>query len=106
MNNNCLYVLVETNRINLDNSKKILGIYDYDEGMNKITLLQTINLDKKYNLEGPFQVNKKKINLSNIPILPRPILPRPLMPIIRPPSYVEDPNDIFPNNIKDPFFKN
>ena len=54
-----LYVLVDKNLLDFDNAKKIIGIYDYEEGMNKITLLQAINLDKKYNLEGPFKVNKK-----------------------------------------------
>jgi len=87
--NNPLYVLVEEQKHYLK-IKKILGIYDYEKGIEQIKILQNINLEKIYTLEGPFmlQTNNHLI-YPNIPF----ITPKPHFPIIKSPNIFPDPFD-------------
>ena len=85
-----LYVLVQKNK-DLLGENKILGIFNLIEGQRKITELNILYSENKYELQGPFNVfidNKINIPLPNI-----------IYPNIKPFPGCPHP-DIFPDSPK------
>ena len=54
-----LYVLTKSSKITPLN-KQIVGIFNYVDGENKKLILNSLNNDFIYNLEGPFNVSDEK----------------------------------------------
>ena len=55
-----LYVLTKSSRITPLN-KEIIGIFNYNDGYSKKIMLESIQRDCIYLLEGPFNVNENQI---------------------------------------------
>ena len=79
-----LYVLTENDRNSLVKNKIILGIYTYESGMTQLKLKQQINIEKEFNLEGPFRVIGNSLLIVQPDIKPKiyPIFPKidPIFP--------------------------
>ena len=69
-----LYVLVETISTIIPTNKKIVGIYTREAGLKEIELKSKLNLDRFFNLEGPYTIisNSKlqKNHPNSEPLIP------------------------------------
>lgn len=65
-----LYVLTRCQKIAKIN-KEIVGIFNYNDGLNKKIMLETMHLNFNYSLDGPYNVNVNEapINLEFEPIV-------------------------------------
>lgn len=63
-----LYVLTRCQKIAKIN-KEIVGIFNYNDGLNKKIMLEAMHLNFNYSLEGPYNVNETPINLHLEPIV-------------------------------------
>ena len=63
-----LYVLTKCQKIPLTN-KEIVGIFNYNDGLNKKIMLEAMYSNFNYILEGPFNVNEAPINVHLEPIV-------------------------------------
>ena len=49
-----LYILIERNNLSEFN---ILGIYNFNDALEKKSTYESVNIDKTYTIEGPFEYN-------------------------------------------------
>ena len=75
--------------------KKIIGIYTYNKGIERIKFLNTLNFDKIYKLEGPFTVHDDEYIKPPLLINTQfnKINPDINLPIIKSPTNYKDPFD-------------